>query len=130
MINIKKLDVTETVFQRINHRGEYQVIAVDRLFKYCEKINHYEVRLEVTQAKAADIKRLRNIEPHRLTRLRQEDLRVPLLLIEDFGEIDMIDGHHRYIRKFLTGVLFARAYQVMPVIWKQYLVKGVPAKTA
>jgi hypothetical protein len=50
-------------------------------------------------------------------------------LIEDLGENDIIDGHHRYIYAYLNNRIFLPCYIVKPVIWKQYLVKDVPKAT-
>lgn len=129
-IKYSKLDpLNETVYQRINKRGDYQCLAVTRLFKYAERTNMTQHRLAVLKDKAAQIKQSRNIETHRLLRV-QRYLHIPCLIIEDQGENDIVDGHHRYVMAYLSNRQFLPTYIFPPVIWKQYLVKDVPKKTA
>lgn len=131
MIKFSKLDpLNEVVYPRINKREEYQCIAVTRLFNYCERTNMRIHQVAVEQSKAYGFKQFRNIEGSRLLRIKIEYLRIPTLMIQDQGENDMIDGHHRYILAFLCGRLFLPCYIAPPVVWKQYLVRDVPKKTA
>jgi hypothetical protein len=130
MINIKKLDLRkEIVFQRV-WRGQYQVIAVSRLFNYLERTNYPQVSLGLTKEKAISIRDTRCIEMSRLLKITAEHLKIPCILIEEEGGPDLIDGNHRYIKAYLFGRLFLPAYLVAPTIWRQYLVKGIAPKTA
>lgn len=137
-IHISKLAQDEQIFQRMTIGGTYEPIAITRLIKYCEKTNHETQMVPVERETASRFIAMRGVEQKRILAMPPEVfLMKPMLWVEDMrtlssngGFHDCWDGHHRYVRLFLEGYDKARAWVVKPMIWKQYIIDGLPVKTA
>lgn len=126
MIAFKHLNLALEQMHTHISRDTPQTIAVTRLKAYLERINHAVGYLPVSMEEAARIKASGRISKERLLKLEPENLRIPCIQILDNNQPYLIDGHHRYIYAYVAGRYRLPAYQVKPIIWRQYLVKNIP----
>lgn len=124
----------EVVYQRVDGRNNYQMIAIDRLVSHCNLYNYELSQFPLVRNTALHFKQNRNIEQQRLLNLykHQEYAKLPVIAIKDYTlpvehQVDMIDGHHRYVLRYLAGHAFITGWVLEPTVWKQFLVKGYPA---
>lgn len=120
----------DVVFQRITPSGDHQVIAVTRLFRFCQQTRMVPVPLGIVESKAREIVRLGRIDRAKIVSLQPNAMKIPLLVIRDRnGNDDLIDGNHRYVKAAIMKFPVLDAYLCTPVIWAQYIVTGLPKLT-
>ena len=122
-LHMRNIPKTDQVYKFTNMKGEIEYIAVQRLANRLHNVNHAVISLALFQEKAYEFKS--SIDKVRLLKLTPQQRRTPIIQIKNFGETHIIDGKHRYVRAFLEKQQLIRAYCVEPVIWRQYIVKGV-----
>lgn len=128
MIEFSTLGPHEEIFNHIDDvDGKRTTFAVTRFRTYCEA--HEGVwTIPITKENAEFCRRNRGIEPHRLARLRPEDLQKPLLFVLwPNGEHLMIDGTHRYVQLADLDIAQGNAWVVDDrEVWEQFTVANVP----
>jgi hypothetical protein len=70
----------------------------------------------------------RGIEEPKVDRLRPRDLREPGygVLFADDGSFTMVDGHHRFVRRYRAGVRVMDFYVTVEAVWRNCLVEYSP----
>lgn len=101
-------------------------IAVTRLRMKLEKDNHQRIQIPVCAEEAQRIKARGLIDRETLVKLKPEELKVPCIQVLQGNEYHLVDGHYQYIYAYVAGRQFLPLYQVKPIIWRQYVVNGVP----
>lgn len=127
MLKYSKIDkLNEEIHQRLSSNGQYQYIAVTRLFNYCERVNMNIQKMAILRDTAIKLKQEKPVELERLTHLKPEHMRKPCLIILDNHQEVLVDGRYRYLMAILTKRIQLPAYYISPVVWRQYLIKDVP----
>lgn len=131
MIHVKKLNPKEdVVFQRISpSTGEYQVIAITRLIRFCHQCRMKTTTFGIETHKAREIVAMGRINKLNLVRIPADAMKIPLLFIDDTTGPDLIDGNHRYVRAAIMGMPYLEGFLADRTVWMQYLVKGLPKLT-
>lgn len=68
----------------------------------------------------------RGIESHRLTRLTDEQLQEPVLVLDYEDGHLMIDGHHRLLCRHLKGMTTFLFFLVPKEIWEKFQITDIP----
>lgn len=132
MIPHTDLSRLEVVFTHIDDQGANYNFAVDRMFAWCKKTYKEVFTVDLDIAFAYYSMEARGIEKHRLYRLPEAALKVPMLNIEwgDAGEHLLVDGHHRYVRACMLGKKTGRTFILDKTEWPQFQIEGLPDDTA
>lgn len=76
----------------------------------------------------------RGIEEPRVERLRGKHLREPGMIVlwegdkmhQNIPDYTMVDGHHRYVRRYRGGLTFMDCWACLPRLWKQCVMPSTP----
>lgn len=127
-IHVSRMGIREQVFTHKAEDGTLRHFAADRLFRYCVGTGHEIVLVEIEPGYNMVIREKRGIEQHRLDRLTDDMLLLPVLYAMDVtpGTGLLIDGHHRYVRVAERGDTVIPAFVTQPKLWSRFLVEGIP----
>ena len=96
--------------------------------RFPERVGHITVDLLPEQVD--HVRRLNGVEPARLLQLTTKQLEVPGLFLKMPGGSDLlVDGNHRYVRRFDLGLPSMRFVQLHEPMWRLGLL-NVPADIA
>src|SRR5215211_5795077 len=113
MIHISECRLGEKLFTHIDpDDGHNTVIAVDRIIELVKE--REPVLVPVSEKDAARILTHRGVEDHRLNRLDNLALRIPVLFCELITDNTWLlaDGNHRYVKHAMLGRPFILAHLV------------------
>lgn len=128
-----ELNMREKIFTHISDDWGEIVFAVNRLKKAvigelnAERLSWVCIAIEPSLAKY--IFKFNGIEGHRLTRISEFNLDEPLLFCDKEGKQILVDGNHRYVRRYQLGKREALAVIVPEALWKDFVVTGLPEGT-
>jgi hypothetical protein len=89
------------------------------------------VRVPVTAEDALYIEKNHGVEPARLAKITDPDLRRPITFIEwGDGTHLLVDGNHRYVQAYSIGKRTMLAWLVAQEVWRQFVIEDVPPSLA
>ena len=130
MIDVREIGIREEIFTHIPDDGGPQITyAVTRMMLHCglpdSGVEKFIVPVDEEHAKYCLAQR--GVEQHRLDRLAEPWLWLPLLFIAQPDSSHLLaDGTHRYVRLWQMGVKETAAFMMT---WDQaqpFIVEGVP----
>lgn len=77
---------------------------------------------QIDAGRAAHVQKFNGVDQHRIARLDPAHRDLPILVadMEDGTQV-IIDGNHRYVRRWLDGFDCIEAYWLPKTIWSRYL---------
>jgi len=121
---------TDQVFSHIDSDGTQRHFAATAIRRQAIKDNAPRHWVKIEQEAAEMIKRDRGIEKERLELAMQTQKYEPLIICEMSDNTHLlIDGSHSYVAMAQKGIEAAEMFHVPEVIWRHFLIEGLPDTT-
>jgi len=95
------------------------------LDKACRELNVPIVEIQLTPAMVEHVRTHNGVEEDHVVRLTPTERDQPILLCLFNTTQCVVDGNHRFVRRFRDGFNTIQAHAIPESLWRQYLITGI-----